>query len=124
LDLLVRSFNGLMDHALPEGEQAAVRAAIGRILPAGVTFHALRTRQAGARRFIDFHLLVPGAWSVKRAHDLTGHVEKAIEDALPGIEASVHIEPIEEPAAWKDSALLPLEQAEGGGGLRNQETEA
>ncbi|HWY88416.1 MAG TPA: cation diffusion facilitator family transporter [Gemmataceae bacterium] len=110
LDLIVRSFNGLMDHALPDTEQASVRYAIGRILPSGVTFHALRTRQAGARRFVDFHLLVPGAWSVQKAHDLTGQVEKAVQTALPGIEVSVHIEPIEEPAAWQDSALLPLEQ--------------
>jgi cation diffusion facilitator family transporter len=116
LDLIVRSFNGLMDHALPETEQTALRSAIGQILPTGVTFHALRTRKAGPRRFVDFHLLVPGAWSVQKAHDLTGRVEKAVESTLPGIEASVHIEPIEEPAAWKDSELLPLEQAE----IRNQ----
>lgn len=109
VDLLGRSFNGLMDHALPETEQASVRAAIDDTLPNGVTFHALRTRQAGARRFADFHLLVPGAWSVKKAHDLTGRVEESIKNSLPGIEVTIHIEPIEEPAAWQDSALLPLE---------------
>ena len=112
LDLMVRSFNGLMDHALPEAEQSAVRHAISQTLPSGVTFHALRTRQAGARRFADFHLLVPGAWSVQKAHDLTGRVEKAVLDAFPGIQVTVHIEPIEEPAAWKDSELLPLEQGQ------------
>ena len=109
-DLLRRSFDGLMDHALPEAEQDTVRTAIGQILPTGVTFHALRTRQAGARRFADFHLLVPGAWSVQKAHDLTGKVEEAIKNALPTVEVTVHIEPIEEPAAWHDSELLPLEQ--------------
>ena len=109
-DLIRRSINGLMDHALPEEEQARVRAAISPLLPEGVTYHALRTRQAGARRFADFHLLVPGAWSVKKAHDLTEDIEKAIEKALPGIEITVHSEPIEEPAAWQDSALLPVEE--------------
>ncbi len=113
VDLLRRSFNGLMDHALPEPEQATVRAAIDTTLPAGVTFHAMRTRQAGARRFADFHLLVPGAWSVKKSHDLTGQVEEAIRTALPNIEITVHIEPIEEPAAWHDSELLPLEDKKG-----------
>lgn len=112
LDLILRSFNGLMDHALPEVEQTTVRAAISKTLPAGVTFHALRTRRAGQRRFADFHLLVPGAWSVQKAHDLTGHVEDAIKNVLPGIEVTVHIEPIEEPAAWQDSDLLPLEQGQ------------
>jgi cation diffusion facilitator family transporter len=110
-DLILRSFNGLMDHALPEDEQAKVHAAIRPLLPEGVAYHAVRTRQAGARRFTDFHLLVPGAWSVKKAHDLTGQIEKAIAKALPGIEITVHIEPIEEPAAWQDSELLPVEES-------------
>lgn len=112
LDLVVRSFNGLMDHALPTEEQRAVRSAIEKVLEPGVTYHALRTRQAGARRFVDFHLLVPGAWSVQFAHDLTGRVEDAVKSALPGVEVTVHIEPIEEPASWEDSALLPLEREE------------
>jgi divalent metal cation (Fe/Co/Zn/Cd) transporter len=55
-------------------------------------------------------LLVPGIWSVQRAHDLTEVIEVAIRKALPGIEVTVHIEPIEEPAAWDDSALLAHEQ--------------
>ncbi len=66
-DLVRRSFNGLMDHALPEEEQAAVRAAVASRLEPGMDFHALRTRQAGSRRFVDFHLLVPGVLTVRRA---------------------------------------------------------
>ncbi|MBI3407118.1 MAG: cation transporter [Planctomycetes bacterium] len=114
-DLMRRSFNGLMDHSLPEKEQKLLRSSIEKVLPTGVTFHALRTRQAGSRRFVDFHLLVPGAWSVRKAHDLTGKVEQAVCEALPGIEATVHIEPIEEKASWEDSALLPLEQQQNTG---------
>lgn len=108
-DLLVRSFNGLMDHSLPAEEQAQIRASIEKALPPGVTFHALRSRQAGARRFADFHLLVPGAWTVQKAHDLTAKVEEAVRGAIPFIEVTVHIEPIEEKASWEDSELLPLE---------------
>jgi cation diffusion facilitator family transporter len=109
--LLGRSFDGLMDHALPAEEQARVRAAIeSRLLP-GMDYHALRTRQAGTRRFADFHLLVPGMLTVSRAHALTGQIEEAVREALPGIELTVHIEPIEDRSAWEDSALVPLEQA-------------
>lgn len=110
-NLIRRSFNGLMDHALPENEQATVRAAIERCLESGMDFHALRTRQAGAHRFADFHLLVPGAYTVRRAHDLSDRIERAVLEALPGIEVTIHIEPIEDRAAWEDSALVPLEQA-------------
>ncbi|MBM3994595.1 MAG: cation transporter [Planctomycetes bacterium] len=109
-DLIARSFNGLMDHALPEEEQQAVRSAIEVLLQPGLHFHALRTRQAGARKFVDFHLLVPGHWSVQEAHDFTERIEDAVRKALPGAEVTVHIEPIEAESAWHDSALLEIEQ--------------
>jgi cation diffusion facilitator family transporter len=111
LDLVRRSFNGLMDHALPAEEQARLRAAIESRLEPEMTYHALRTRQAGSLRFADFHLLVPGWLSVKRAHEVTGRIEQAMRAVLPGLEVTVHIEPIEEPETWADSALVPLEEA-------------
>jgi cation diffusion facilitator family transporter len=116
-DLVRRSFHGLMDHALPVVEQEVVRAVIAGRLEPGMDFHALRTRKAGSQRFADFHLLVPGDLTVKRAHAITAKIEEAVRSALPGIEVTVHIEPIEEKAAWEDSALLPLEQAARQAGL-------
>lgn len=110
--LIRRSVDGLMDHALPEEEQQMVRDAIRGQLTANMDFHALRTRQAGSRRFADFHLLVPGSLTVREAHDLMDRIEDSVVQALPGIEVTVHVEPIESPRAWRDSALLPLEQAE------------
>lgn len=109
---LVRlSFDGLMDHSLSETEQDAARAAIAAHLETGMDYHALRTRRAGSRRFADFHLLVPGSLSVQQAHALTGRIEDAVRAALPGIEVTVHVEPIEERSAWEDSALVPIERA-------------
>jgi cation diffusion facilitator family transporter len=110
-ELIRRSFDGLMDHALPEAEQAAVRSAIESRLEPGMDYHALRTRQAGSRRFVDFHLLVPGVLSVRAAHEATARIEEGVRQALPGVEVTVHIEPIEDRAAWEDSELVPLEQA-------------
>jgi cation diffusion facilitator family transporter len=109
--LVRRSFNGLMDHSLPEPEQAIVRAAIRGQLGPGMAFHALRTRQAGAHRFADCHLLLPGTYSLQQAHAVANQVEKAVEAALPGIEVTVHLEPIEERGSWEDSALLNFEKS-------------
>jgi divalent metal cation (Fe/Co/Zn/Cd) transporter len=78
----------------------------------GMDYHALRTRRAGGRRFADFHLLVPGEMSVRDAHSLVDRIEASVAAALPGIEVTVHIEPADEAAAWDDSPLLALEQAE------------
>jgi cation diffusion facilitator family transporter len=114
-DLMQRSFNGLMDRALPEKELAGVRAAIQGHLGPGMAYHALRTRQAGARSFVDFHLLVPGSSTVRDAHDLSERIEESLRAASPGVEVTIHIEPIEEQRSWQDSALLPVEQAAGQG---------
>jgi cation diffusion facilitator family transporter len=108
--LIGRSFNGLMDHALSRAEQETVRAAIEAHLAPGMDYHALRTRGAGARRFADFHLLVPGSMSVLDAHTRTEVIEQAVRAALPGLEVTVHIEPIEVAAAWADSDLLAVER--------------
>ncbi len=109
--LIRRSFDGLMDRALPAQEQAAVRSAIEQHLGPNMDYHALRTRRAGRRRFVDFHLLVPGRLTVQEAHTLTGRIEESVRGALPELEVTVHIEPIEDRSSWRDSALLPLEEA-------------
>jgi cation diffusion facilitator family transporter len=112
VSLIWRSFNGLMDHALPLAEQGVIRQAIETQLEPGMTYHALRTRQAGSRRFADCHLLVPGQLSVREAHDVATRIEQAVRLAVPNMEVTVHIEPIEEEAAWRDSAMLRVEEEE------------
>lgn len=99
--LVRRSVDGLMDHALDEHELDKLRQAIQQTLPVGTTFHALRTRRAGIRRFADFHLLVPGHISVREAHDLAEKVTAAVLAVL-AVELTVHIEPIEELGSWQD----------------------
>ncbi len=111
VNLIRRSFDGLMDHALPAAEQEAFRQAVVSQLPAGTNFHALRTRQAGARRFADFHLLVPGNSSVQESHDLAERIETALRTLFPTLEVTIHIEPIEAKEAWTDHALAGIEPA-------------
>ena len=69
--LMKRSAMGLMDTSIPEEEEKYVRGIIDRFKGEKVGFHALKTRQAGQRKFISFHLLVPDEWSIKQGHDLS-----------------------------------------------------
>lgn len=109
--LVRRSFDGLMDHALPIEEQQKVREALAPFLRPDIHYHALRTRLGGRRRFVDFHLLVPGTWTVQEAHDFLDRVEDAVRAALPDSEVTVHLEPIEHGPAWEDSDLLRIEES-------------
>lgn len=110
-ELVVRSFNGLMDHALPAEEQEQIREVIRAKLPAGAQFHGLRTRQAGARRFIEFHLLVNGDMMVRQAHHVANAVEQALAAAIPGIEVTTHIEPVDEQESWEGEYLRQIGEA-------------
>ena len=93
---------------MPSAEQEQIRSVIQSHLPPGATFHALRTRQAGARRFAEFHLLVEGDLSVRAAHQLGNGVEAALSEALPGIEVVIHIEPVDEQESWEPEILKQL----------------
>ena len=104
--LMRRSFAGLLDAAIPEAERAEIEKVFAEYRKRyGVEFHALLTRQAGARRFISFHLLVPDAWPVDRAHQLSEEVESRIGSMVPNAILLSHIEPISHPASYDDIKL-------------------
>ena len=104
--LMRRSFAGLLDAAIPAAERAEIEKIFAEYRPRyGVEFHALLTRQAGARRFISFHLLVPDAWPVERAHQLSEEVEERIRSLVPNAITLSHIEPISQPASYDDIKL-------------------
>lgn len=99
--LLRRSVSGLMDDALPDEELEIVRAAIEKHQGEGCTYHGLRTRKSGPRRFIDFHLLMPGETTVHDAHDLCELIENDIEGQLKRSEVTIHVEPLECETSYK-----------------------
>jgi cation diffusion facilitator family transporter len=103
--LISRSVQGLMDTAIPLSEQAAVRRILDGYAPKRVHYHALRTRQAGSRRFISFHVLVPGHWTVQRGHQLLEQIEADIRSAFPETTVFTHLEPVEDPASQHDVDL-------------------
>jgi len=105
VQLVRRSALGLLDTALPAAEQAQVQAALARHAEAGVQFHAVRTRQSGARRFVSMHVLVPGAWTVARGHALLEAIEADVRGALPLTTVFTHLEPVEDPASFDDQGL-------------------
>ena len=100
--LIRRSVLGLMDVALPAGEQAAIDNVFANYRDDGIEFHALRTRQAASRRFVSVHVLVPGQWTVQRGHDVLEHIEADIRKTLGEANVDTHLEPVEDPASFSD----------------------
>jgi cation diffusion facilitator family transporter len=107
--LLRRSWKGLLDAALTSGELEALRLVLERHRSEQVRFHAVRTRQAGARRFVSMHVLVPGAWTVSQGHALLERIEDDVRRAIPNANVSTHLEALEDPASFQDEELDRIE---------------
>ncbi len=99
------SVYGLMDAALPPAEQEVLRQLLEPYERDGVEYHALRTRQSGAQRFVSLHVLVPPEWTVQQGHDLVERIEADIRRALPPVSVLTHLEPLGDPAAMADIEL-------------------
>jgi cation diffusion facilitator family transporter len=104
--LVRRSVRGLLDPAISAVDQNEVSKLFREYSRRyGVDFHAFRTRQAGARQFISFHLLVPDHWTVKQAHQLSEEIESRIRSLVPNAGVFVHLEPISDPSSYDDQHL-------------------
>ena len=106
VSILRRSFLGLLDTALPASDLAVINAILERYRERDdIHTHALRSREAGARRFVSFHILVPGWWSVHEGHRLLEEIEDEIATALPGITVFTHLEALDDPTSYDDTTL-------------------
>ncbi|HSU17035.1 MAG TPA: cation diffusion facilitator family transporter [Longimicrobium sp.] len=129
IGLMRRSALGLLDTAIPEDDRATVVRILDRYAPEGAEYHALRTRQAGMRRFVSVHVLVPGEWSVQKGHELLERMEEEIRDAIPNSTVFTHLEPLEDPVSFEDVRLerlragrpapVPGDSGAEGGGRRD-----
>ncbi len=105
LELLRRSALGVLDTALPAETLRTIDAIMETYRDQGMEFHALRTRKAGVRQFVSFHVLVPGEWTVERGHDLLERIEAEIRGQVPNVTVFTHLEPLEDPVSWQDVRL-------------------
>jgi cation diffusion facilitator family transporter len=103
--LVHRSALGLLDTAFPPEDQAVLRGVLERHLAPPLSAHAIRTRQAGTRRFVSMHVLVPGAWTVRDGHAFLERLEADIRAALPQTTIDTHLEPLEEESSFRDQGL-------------------
>lgn len=95
LRIVARSWGVLVDEALPDSEQETIRAAIEVFAGRGVVgYHKLRTRRAGARRYVDLHLQFAPGTSLEQAHGTAHAMQDEISRQLPsGADVLIHLEP-------------------------------
>jgi len=92
-DLTIQSTRDLTDRNLPKDEVTWIRELLNQHAPAVHGFHKIRTRKAGARRFVDFHIWVEPKMTVEDSHRLAHHLAGDIEKHFGLCSVTVHVEP-------------------------------
>ena len=88
------SLRVLVDEALPDDELEVIRHAIESFSDRGVVgYHQLRTRQAGARRYVDLHVQFVHGTTLEEAHRIGHELQDSIEADLSGADVLIHLEP-------------------------------
>ncbi len=93
--VMLGSLSGLLDESLSEDVLASVRKVLALEAVGAVEAHDLRTRTAGAATFIEFHLVVPGAFTVSAAHEVCDRIEAGLKALIAGCVVTIHVEPEE-----------------------------
>jgi len=106
--LMRRSVDGLMDRALEPQVQALIDKTLDGFRHPALRFDHVSTRRAGARRYVDLHMHMPGGWSLARAAALRTNVEQALMSAVPGLRATIQLLPSDVEAQFDDARDHPL----------------
>jgi cation diffusion facilitator family transporter len=102
VNLISSSTAGLMDKALSDEDHLKIVKVLTKYESDEVKFHELQTREAGRQRFVSMHVLVPGAWTIQKGHDLSEDLEADIIAELPNTLVTTHVEPLEDERSWAD----------------------
>ncbi|GAB1407494.1 hypothetical protein MASR1M8_14130 [Thermomonas brevis] len=104
--LMSESASGLMDATLSPEDNARIQAILdAHAEPGRIEFHAVRTRESGARQFMEMHMLVPGDWTVLRGHDAMEDLVEKIVAEFPAMRVTGHLGPVSDPRSYEDMAL-------------------
>ena len=88
--LLKRAFLPLLDTAWKEEDITNLEH---RLKTLGVNYHDLRTRFAGAYRFVDLHIQIPENVSVGEAHKYCDKIEDDLKSIYKNMNITIHVEP-------------------------------
>ena len=88
----VHATDQLMDKEWPEAKRRRFLAAAAEH-PELAGIHDIRTRTSGAHDFVQFHVWIPGDWTIAQAHDRMDKAEEALQARFPGTEILIHLDP-------------------------------
>lgn len=103
ITLLKKAFRNLMDHEMAEEEKQIIIDII-KSHKGILGFHDLKTRYAGMKPFIQFHLELDANMILKHTHQIITELENEILKKIPNAEIIIHQDPhgVEEEISYID----------------------
>jgi len=90
--LISKAFDNLLDREFTEEKKKILHDII--LSDKNVKgYHALKTRYAGRKSFIQFHLELDGSMSLNESHEIADKIESQIIDKFKDIEVIIHQDP-------------------------------
>ncbi len=91
-ELVMKAGSGLIDQAA-DAEQKKIEELLDAHQPQFIDYHNVKTRRSGNKVFAELHLTVDPNLTVQKAHDLTKHLEERLQQEMPGVSMTIHVEP-------------------------------
>lgn len=91
--ILLQAANELVDRSLASSSLDELNALIKGHDPRVLGYHEMRTRRAGDKAFIDFHLVMQPDQSFQQAHEIAESLIQKIKTRFPNADVTIHEDP-------------------------------
>lgn len=88
-----RALKNLIDQEFDDEDKGKIMAIISQFSDDVHAVHELKTRYAGTKPFIQFHIELDGDITLTKAHSITDKIMILIEEIFPGAEVIIHPDP-------------------------------
>ena len=106
--ILRHGISGLMDRRIPPYMEKEIEAIIDSMPFPYAGYHKLRTRYAGDKKYIDFHLLTCRKLRIDEAHELADRIEGRIAEKIPSLDTVIHVEPCTYPCELTEGSCTVI----------------
>lgn len=104
--IVKQSAMGFLDTQIPLDERKKIIDILNKYKSYNVDYHAFRTRISGTHKFLTLHLLIPHKWTIQKGHDISEKIESEIRKAVPNLNITTHMEPVEDPKSNDDIEII------------------
>lgn len=99
-------FGGLMDASIPSDLEQKLHKIVSAMPYPYAGYHKMRSRVAGNKKYVDFHLLICREEKIDEAHKMADKLEIVLVGEISNLDTIIHIEPCSNPCELTEETCL------------------